>query len=198
VSPGVSPAFPSGAGLVVDLFAGGGGASTGIEAALGRPVDLAKFAAHVHVPEVEGTCWTWTGPRLRRADGSLSYGTFSLGKRNHRALAHRVAFMLAHGAIARDQVVCHRCDNPPCVRPDHLFLGTQAENLADMRAKGRGRTPGLTGAAHPQAKLDEDGVREVRRLRAEGLSFVMIGARVGLHPSTCHAITSGRLWRHVS
>lgn len=185
-------------GLVVDLFAGGGGASTGIEAALGRPVDIAKFSAKIRL--APSGCWEWIGSHGKRRDGSVSYGTFSMkrGRRTRNVLAHRLAWMLVHGAIPDGQVVCHRCDNVLCVRPEHLFLGTQAENLADMRSKGRGSPlPLPIGTAHPAAKADEDGVREVRRLRASGLTYDEISARVGLHRSTCCAISTGRLWRHV-
>lgn len=184
-------------GLVVDLFAGGGGASTGIEAALGRPVDIAEFCSRIRV--AESGCWEWTGSRGKRPDGSVSYGTFSMkrGRRTRNVLAHRLAWMLVHGAISDGQVVCHRCDNVLCVRPDHLFLGTQAQNLADMRAKGRGAVPSLKGERHPQAKLDETTVRSIRRLRAKGLTFAAIGERFGITAGTCHAITSGRLWSHV-
>lgn len=79
-------------------------------------------------------CWTWTGATNRRN----GYGYFK--RRDRRQMnTHRVAWEFAHGPIPDGLCVCHHCDNPRCVRPDHLFLGTQRENMQDMKAKGRGR-----------------------------------------------------------
>lgn len=187
-------------GLVVDLFAGGGGASTGLEAALGRPVDIAtrkRFASLVKWAPGDG-CWEWQGYRQRRKDFSLSYGLFSVGK--VRVLAHRMALILIGGELADGAVVRHRCDNVACVRPAHLEPGTQAENLADMRQRGRAhfnRFP--TGTRHPKAKVTPELVRELRRdYAAGGVGVATLGERVGLHASTVHDIVTGKTWRHVT
>lgn len=84
-------------------------------------------------PEL-GPCWVWTSASLN----AHGYGVIGLGDGRGTSVAHRVSYELAHGvALTREQKILHRCDNPPCVRPDHLFEGTQADNMADMRAKGR-------------------------------------------------------------
>jgi hypothetical protein len=189
--------------LVIDSFAGGGGASTGIEAALGRPVDIAetlaiarRFCSLVR-PSAEGECWEWQGARQKRRNGVLSYGTFNIG-RAHRFLAHRLAWIITRGRLPRG-VVRHACDNVACVRPTHLLEGTQAENLADMRERGRAYFNRFrTGAAHPNAKLDEARVREIRVLRDAGLSLAKIGARFGLNAATVHDIVRRRTWREVA
>ena len=87
------------------------------------------------------SCWEWTGGRYNHPRGGKSYGCFSVGSRTdgskRMVAAHKVAWELEHGAIANGMKVLHRCDNPVCVRPDHLFLGSQAENIKDMVEKGR-------------------------------------------------------------
>jgi hypothetical protein len=80
-------------------------------------------------------CWEWTGARNWKG-----YGVLRVDERNQ--LAHRIAYQLAYGETPFDLYVLHHCDNPGCVRPDHLFLGTLADNNADMRAKGRNWWPG--------------------------------------------------------
>ena len=189
--------------LIVDNFAGGGGASTGIERALGRPDLIVRFWSRVdktgpvpaRFPEL-GPCWIWRGTRLkRRKTGLESYGSFATAKSVH-VLAHRFSWMLTNGLVSSGLVVCHACDNPPCVRPEHLFVGTQAENLADMREKGRARFNRFpAGTAHPKSKITPEVAAEARRLHGAGVSLAKIGARVGLHPSTVHDIVTGKTWR---
>src|SRR5262245_25950328 len=82
-------------------------------------------------PEREDSCWLWPGT-------FGGYGILALPNGQMLA-AHRVAYILAFGTIPADIVVCHRCDTPACVRPDHLFLGSQTQNMEDMRSKGRAR-----------------------------------------------------------
>lgn len=95
----------------------------------------ARFYAKV---EKTDGCWLWKGARHRLANGTMTYGTIMLTK-GRTALAHRVSYELANGDLSDDAVLRHTCDNPACVRPDHLVAGTQQDNLADMREKGRDR-----------------------------------------------------------
>lgn len=102
------------------------------------PPDPARFWSKV---DITGECWIWMG-----AKQSQGYGNVVYGGKHYRA--NRLAYVLAYGSLPDGAVVMHTCDNPPCVRPEHLRAGSAAENTADMVAKGRGRWDrALRGAA---------------------------------------------------
>ena len=124
-------------------------------------------------------CWPWRG-----ALNSWGYGAVQVD--GVQMNASRAAYIATHGAIARGLVVCHRCDNPACCNPAHLFVGTQAENLADCRSKGRARGQFAGGADHPNhvAKLTPDSVREARKLAASGVTCSEIARRFGMDNKT--------------
>ena len=122
---------------------------------------LARFWAKVNkngvvVRDELGPCWCWTA-----SVGDHGYGQLNITRKPR--LAHRLSWEIARGPIPQDTCVLHRCDNRRCVNPDHLFLGTRADNVADMISKGRKRTLTRRGAAHHMAKLTEDDVRAIRR-----------------------------------
>lgn len=113
--------------------------------------------------------------------------------------AHRVSYEMSYGPIRDGLWVLHRCDNPPCVRPTHLFLGTRTDNVRDMVAKGRHKTPfaAYRGENHPMAKLTEAGVLEIRARAAAGEKRSSLCEAFGLSQAAiAHAIT-GRHWKHV-
>lgn len=164
-----------------------------------RPIDERFWEK---VEKTDG-CWLWTAGRF-----GTGYGEFSIDSRP--AKAHRVAWELTNGPIPVGLIVCHHCDNRICVRPDHLFLGTVADNSADMVAKHRGRggrPPGyrrgpnetiLRGARNPTAVLDEVKVAEIRLRLAAGERGLYLAREFGVSASAVSLIKRGKKWRHVA
>lgn len=147
------------------------------------PALVARFWAKVD-RRGDDECWPWLAMRDR--DG---YGKFGLSA-GRMVPAHRVALALNVGVIAADEQACHRCDNPPCCNPRHLFAGSIADNAADRNAKGRQPR----GARHGMHKLSDADVIEVRSLLAAGLSQTAIAARFGVKQPTISDIKTGRKW----
>lgn len=152
-----------------------------------------RFWAKVRVGTTS-ECWPWQGSRHNR----LPYGLFRVSRdpRDSPKPAHRISWQLANGPIPAGMFVCHRCDNPPCVNPAHLFLGTPAENLADMRAKGRGPKP-LRGENGTKAKLREDDVRNIRRRVAAGEMQKSLADEYGVSKAAVNLIVLRKNWKHV-
>lgn len=145
-------------------------------------------------------CWTWTGARNPRGYGILAYPPEQPGAKAKQTTAHRISWELHFGPAAPDQVVCHKCDNPACVRPDHLFVGTQAENLADASRKNRlvGNRGIFKGSANVQSKLTEGDVRNIRKRYAlGGITHKILAREYGVSKGLVGAIITRRAWKHV-
>lgn len=132
-----------------------------------------------------GSCWEWTGPVNSKGYGVISRKVYG------EALAHRYAFSLTVGDIPNGACVLHRCDNPRCVNPDHLFTGSKAENNADMMAKGRY----ARGESNGQSKLTNDLVAQIRSAAGTHAS---IAAHFSVHQSTVTRIKAGRIWMEAA
>lgn len=138
-----------------------------------------------------GECWEWKAALRSKHNPLQHYGVFWWRGRNYPA--HRVAWELARGAALGDMLLCHRCDNPRCVNPGHLFPGTQRDNMLDKTAKLR-----QCGEKHGSARLTDDDVRQIRSLAACGIYKSAIGAAFGITGANVGHIVRRVTWRHVA
>lgn len=134
-------------------------------------------------------CWLWTAYALR-----AGYGVFCTGKHGQADMAHRVSWRLHFGPIPDKMFVCHSCDTPSCVRPDHLFLGTHEQNMADMRSKNR---QGF-GEHNTQSRLTEDMVRLIRRAYVDGQGAAAISRSFDISYGHVYQIVRRERWAHVT
>lgn len=140
-------------------------------------------------PDPDG-CWVWTAGF--RGGG---YGGFHRSNPPREERAHRSSYSMFVGAIPDGMDVLHRCDRPACVRPDHLFLGTDKDNSDDKHAKGRNVV--LVGERNGFSKLTEDDVRSIRRMRAERVPLKAVAAQFSVSTTNVKLIVSRRAWKHV-
>lgn len=179
---------------------------------------LANFWAKIE-KRSDAECWPWTGSRV-----TSGYGSFGINKRLFAS--HRLSWFLAHGPIQEGLHCCHKCDNPECCNPSHLFLGTAKENMMDMLIKGRGnkakgerhgliKNPGYAargdrhgsvtrpeclrrGKNHPKSKLTEEAVKNIRARHAAGeRNYVAIGLEFGINASCVQKCVSRQTWKHI-
>jgi len=135
-------------------------------------------------------CWLWVG--TVRPNG---YGAIQEGGRGSRTIsAHRLSYQLHKGPIPDGMVVMHSCDNPACVNPDHLFVGTYKENTADMISKGRKRAVAPLGVDNGKAKLNDALVRYIRQSDKNAAG---IARELNFSETCIRSVLSGRTWSHV-
>jgi hypothetical protein len=143
-----------------------------------------RFWAKVEKTE---DCWIWTG--ARNPDG---YGNVGIRKKFMKA--HRVAWMITSGPIPEGMRVLHRCDNPSCVKPDHLFIGSQYDNVKDMERKNRAVK--CRGSGHSLSQFTEAQVSSFRREWATGVTALSLCQKYGIPTSTMHYILHDG-WKHI-
>lgn len=157
-----------------------------LETPEGRALTVSRVFDKVKV-NVETGCWEWQG--LKDVGG---YGSIGVGGRHWKV--HRLNWQMFNGQpVPEGMLVCHRCDNPPCCNPDHLFVGTHADNNADKVAKGRQ----ARGEDTAKSKLTDDKVREIFRLAHEGRAWRSIARGLGLDTVTIRQVLLGRTWGHL-
>lgn len=142
-----------------------------------------------YVAKADG-CWLWQSGTFDNG-----YGRFRHGLRQRRA--HRCSYELTHGPIPEDQVVRHKCDTPLCCNPDHLELGTPADNVRDRDERGRtsrDHYPVLPGALNPSAKLTAEQVAVLRRKRSEGATLKALATEFQISKSQAGNIARGESW----
>ncbi len=141
----------------------------------------------------ENGCWEWTGAKSG-GDGreKFKYGYIRINGKSKRV--HRVLYKLINKTDLKNQLLCHRCDNPLCVNPEHLFVGTHKDNSDDMFSKKRDYHP---RGENNHSKLKEVDVLKIRQLSSEGMSYPQISSLYGVTNSTVGSIVRREKWKHI-
>jgi len=145
-----------------------------------------KLLSHIDIKD--NGCWEWNRAKHRQGYGHFPY-------KRKLMLAHRASWIIFNGKLDNDICVCHRCDNPPCVNPNHLFLGTTKENIHDCIKKGKFTR--CIGSDKPNTNLDDITVKEIIRMRKDGCKYVEIQRITGATKGQIQAILHNRTWKHI-
>lgn len=135
-------------------------------------------------------CWEWTASKYYNG-----YGQFFDGK--NKICAHRFAYKDRVGTIPEGLVICHKCDNRGCVNPEHLFVGTQGDNIADMYAKNRNNNGDTKGSLNGRAVVSEKQVLEMREAYRKGISMAEIARSFGTSETQTARIVKKQSWKHI-
>jgi len=143
------------------------------------------FYERTLLPEKEGDCWIWRGETIRGGYGRLKI-------KGERHIAHRLSYEIFHGKIPDQLIVRHDCDNPKCVNPNHLIIGTHKDNTGDIWARNRGNPP--KGEVNGQSKLTEEDIIVIRERRE---SIAKTARRYGVSVGCIANIRSRKTWKHI-
>lgn len=148
--------------------------------------DICRFWSKVSKTE---KCWIWKGTIAKKSAG---YGRFSLGYSGIGA--HRLSYLMHHGNISKGMNVLHKCDNPICVNPEHLFLGSYSDNARDMNSKNRN----VKGMTSGMAKLDDEAIKEIRNWYLGcGITQRELADLYGVDQTCISAIILNKTWKHI-
>lgn len=137
-------------------------------------------------------CWEWTANRTTSGYGRIKVSSYKTEG------AHRLSYYFANGEDPGDMLVCHTCDNPACVNPAHLFIGTAKDNAHDKMRKGRDRNGDNAGAANPNAKINEADAAQIIRAIQSGQTNTAIAERFAISHSMVSRIRAGKSWIGVA
>lgn len=154
------------------------------------PKVLEKLLSKTY-PEPNTGCWLWAGMLNVSGYGIMKSAALPQFK---TPLTHRISYFLHNGEFNYSLHVLHKCDTPTCINPDHLFLGTHQDNIADRVKKNRSNRVGLKGEKGSMAKLTSKDIDEIRRLRGT-MCQRLIGEKFNVKQSTIHYILSGKTWK---
>jgi len=170
------------------------------------PATIKRFWSHVQKSNPDN-CWLWSAYRDK-----IGYGRFAIKQecgKYKSILAHRISFTLTSGTLPENLCVLHKCDNPPCVNPNHLFLGTLQDNIDDMVAKGR-QSKGLSSGSYTKpesrtygerngcSKLTNEQITEMRERYIKGnVTQKLLGTEYGVDQSLISYIVNWKRWPHI-
>lgn len=154
-----------------------------------------RFFSKVALTANDNKCWEWLGSKRRNGYGRIS---ITVSKNKDKSFsAHRMSYLITNKTLPLDKVVMHSCDNPSCVNPKHLSLGTNKDNTNDMMKKGRVKKIFKDGEKHPNSKLKNEDIFNIRNLLEKGKTQKFISELYGVNQSLISYIKSNKYWNHI-